>query len=172
MKTNRIVTDEVLLRRLHERIRWDIRVSNSDIVLKVKEGVVHLYGYFDKPYRHSAAMGVVAATEGVFDLIDHSCVLADYYRSDKELDTLIKKQISSWKFLPGEWVSVAVVDGVAKLDGKLCRPRFKAFAGQAVWQLSGIKDCINMIELTDPPKRLRIGAPLPNEFRMENNLDS
>jgi hyperosmotically inducible protein len=92
---------QILLERIQNRIRWDIRVSNSDVSIKVKNGVVTLNGYFDKPYRHAAVVSVIKTTEGVVELKDQSQVVDDYCRTDKELETLISKQILTLPLLPG-----------------------------------------------------------------------
>ncbi len=161
MKTKSINTpDQELLERIQNRIRWDIRVSNSVVSIKVKGGEVILHGYFDKPYRHSAAVSVITTTEGVRIFKDDSQVVDDYYRTDKELESLISKQILALPFLPGEWIDVDVCDGVVKLEGLVFRPRFKAFAARATWELSGIKDCINMIDLKESPEVLRMAHPI------------
>jgi len=39
---NSKLTDEILLEQIQERIQWDIRVSNSDVSVSVKDGVVTL----------------------------------------------------------------------------------------------------------------------------------
>jgi osmotically-inducible protein OsmY len=148
------IDDHRLLERIRARIRWDIRVSNSDISLKVRDGRVTLFGYFDKPYRHAAAVNVITSAEGVKNFEDQSQVLGDYFRTDKELETLISKQVLGMAFSPGEWIDVSVCDGVARLEGRVSRSRHKAFAARATWELSGIKDCINMIEIGETPEVL------------------
>lgn len=159
--------DQKLLARIQNRIRWDIRVSNSDILINVKNGVVTLNGYFDMSYRHGAAVNAITTTQGVMALKDESRVVDDYYRTDKELKILISKQILTLRLLPGEWIDIDVCDGVVKLDGLVYRSRLKAFAARACWELSGIKDCINLISLTKAPEE--IGRPLPklNLFELE-----
>jgi osmotically-inducible protein OsmY len=131
----------------------------------VKDGFVTLLGYFDKPYRHTAALGIIKTTEGVEGFDDQSKVIEDYFRTDKELEILISKQILAMPFIEGEWIDVAVCDGVAKLEGKVFRPRFKAFAARSVWELSGIKDCLNIIEIKDTPNVAEArGILIPVQF--------
>jgi hyperosmotically inducible periplasmic protein len=152
--------DQALLERIQTRIRWDIRVSNSDLMIVVKDGEVTLRGYFDKPYRHSAALSVITSTEGVELFRDESQVVDDYSRTDKELESLISKQVLAVPFLPGEWINVDVCDGVVKLEGLVFRARLKAFAARASWELSGIKDCINSINLKEVPEEIRQSQPI------------
>lgn len=139
--------DELLKNRIFERISWDSRVSNADLHLRVNSGRVIMYGYFDKPFRHTAACETIAGTEGVLQFEDRSVVIDDYYRSDTDLEDLIWRELRQLKQGPGEWLEVNVVDGVATLDGHLKLARDKAFAARVTWELSGIKDCVNRIEI-------------------------
>jgi osmotically-inducible protein OsmY len=139
--------DDSLLKKIKARIRWDIRVSNSDIYLKVKNSVVTLDGCFDKPYRHAAAVNIIKSTDGVTEFKDKSVTVGDYFRTDKELQTLITEQIKTLTLGPEEWIEVSVQSGVVKLIGSVSKPRHKAFASRSVWELSGIKDCLNQIEI-------------------------
>lgn len=152
--------DKDLLKKIQARIRWDIRVSNSDISIDVKNGCVTLHGYFDKPYRHAAALNIITTTDGVADFKDKSQIVEDYFRTDKELEVLITKQVQALPFVSGEWIDVEVCDGVAKLEGRVFRPRLKAFAARATWELSGIKDCINLIDLRPSPAQDKIARPM------------
>jgi osmotically-inducible protein OsmY len=159
MKNNKI-KDKELLKLIQMRVRWDIRVSNSDIAIKVKNGCVHLSGVFDKPYRHAAAVDIIKTTEGVKEFLDHSKIVKGYFRSDKALEILISKQLLSLPLLQGEWIDVEVSKGVARLKGHVFRSRLKAFAARATWELSGVRDCINLIELTASPMDLKKTIPM------------
>jgi osmotically-inducible protein OsmY len=141
----------------------DIRVSNADIVLEVDKGKVTLYGSFDHEYRHAAAISIIKTTEGVMEIEDQAQTLGGYVRTDSDLQALIHNQIRSLPLVPGEWIEVLVSNGVAKLEGQVSRPRFKAFAGTTTWELSGIKDCINLISVTDTPEMIQRIQPA-NEF--------
>ena len=53
----------------------------------------------------------------------------------------------------GEHIEVDVKDGIVKLYGEVYRPRLKAMAVGAVWELSGVRDCQNLIEIIQPPRQ-------------------
>lgn len=55
---------------------------------------------------------------------------------------------------PTEQISVEVVDGFVKLEGVVHSPRQKAHAAGIVWELSGVADCMNLIEIVEPPHAL------------------
>jgi osmotically-inducible protein OsmY len=164
-KTNLYVPeDKRLLDTIKDRIRWDIRVSNSDISVQVKDGVVILDGYFDLPYRHAAALDVIGTTEGLKGIEDRSMVVDDYRRTDKDLEILISKQLLSQNFLSGEWIDVTVRGGVVTLEGAVYRSRLKAFAARSVWELSGVKDCFNLIDLKEIPQTTQSVHPILRMF--------
>lgn len=87
---------------------------------------------------------------------DLSKVTNGYSRTDKEISELITQQINVMPFLPGEWIEVEVVGGVVKLKGCVRRPKLKAFAASATWELSGVRDCINKIEIRERQREIRV----------------
>lgn len=149
MDKSNLVSDKRLEETINNRIRWDIRVSQADVLIKVYNGRVSLYGYFDKPYRHKAVVDIIESTEGVEKLKDLSQVVNDYYRGDKEIESLITNQMTQFPCLKGEWIDIKSADGVVKLEGEVYRPELKAFAAKTVWELSGVQDCINLIQVKD-----------------------
>lgn len=150
MKTWKEIDDQSLSEILVSRIRWDIRVSNSDISMIVKKGKVTLLGYFDADFRHEAAVQVITTTDGVLEFEDRSLVLQDYHRTDQELEVLVNKQILKMDLLPGEWIDVAVSRGSVRLEGSVFRTHIKASAARFAWELSGVRDCLNYIEMRSP----------------------
>jgi hyperosmotically inducible periplasmic protein len=143
------ISDKRLEERINDRIRWDIRVSEADVLVKIHGGKVSLYGYFDKTFRHQAVVDIIVNMEGVAKFKDLSQVVSDYYRGDKEIDSLIAKQLANHHFLKGEWIEAKTADGVVKLEGEVYRSEMKAFASKCCWELSGVQDCINLIQLKD-----------------------
>jgi osmotically-inducible protein OsmY len=148
---NKNTFDSSLIKTIRDRIKGDIRVNNLDIEITVQNGSVILAGDFDKFYRREAAIEIIRSTEGVTELIDESAVITEYFRSDGDLKTLIEKQIQSLPLSSGEWINVSVNDGIVKLDGIVFKPQLKAFAASDSWGLSGIQDCINLIEVRRSP---------------------
>jgi hyperosmotically inducible periplasmic protein len=165
----RITEDDNLFKKIKQRILWDIRVSNQDVSLKVRHGQVILYGYFDKSYRHEAVVSLINSTDGVKQFIDNSQVLRDYYRTDKEIEKLLAKQILNLPLLENEWINIHVKRGVVQLHGQVTKPELKAFAARTSWELSGVQDCQNLIQLCKPTNpELRL-YPTPFQFEYLND---
>lgn len=145
-----------LLHLIKERIEWDKRVSLADLEIVVRSGIVIVNGFVDCSYKKAAALEIVAETEGVWSVEDRIVVLTSYIRSDTEIKKILDQQIEGMIKVHGEHIEVEVLDGVVKLEGEVFRPRLKAMAVAAAWELSGVRDCFNFIEIKQPPHR----APL------------
>lgn len=148
-----------LARILRDRIKWDKRVSLADLDIVVRSGVVIVSGFVDTSYKKNAALEIISETEGVWNIEDRIVVPADYYRSDEEILKILKSQIDELVKIGGEHIEVDVADGVVKLKGEVFRPRLKAMADASAWELSGVRDVLNFIEIRYPPQR----ASLYNE---------
>lgn len=143
-----------LLLKIKDRIKWDKRISLEDLKVDVQGGVVTVSGYVDSAFKHHAALEAISETEGVWSIEDRIIVPQDYYRGDGELRDIIRKQLNDMIKLGDEHIEVDVYDGVVKLEGEVFRPRLKAMADSAVWELSGVRDCLNFIEIKSPPYRV------------------
>lgn len=150
--TNTRETDDNLSRILCERLKWDKRVSLSDLYLTVSGGVVQIKGYVDTTFKKYAAIEVISQTEGVWYVDDQIVVPCDYLRSDEEIKTILMKQIKEIVMIAGEHIEVTVQDSVVRLEGEVLRPRLKALAVANAWELSGVKDVRNLIEIKYPPQ--------------------
>lgn len=144
-------SDSQLLQVICDRVKWDKRVSLSDIDIVVLNGVTIVSGVVDTAFKKNAALEIISGTEGVWSIEDRIVLPIDYYRSDQELEQLILDQIEGLIKIGGEHIEVDVKDGVVKLHGEVYRPRIKAMAVGAVWELSGVRDCQNLIEIREPP---------------------
>lgn len=164
-------TDRKLAHRVRERIRWDKRVSTSDFQVIVTNGHITLMGSVDSLARKRAAVEVVNNTEGVLSVEDQVLVPSCFHRPDSELKRLVEEQIVESGIGPSEHVSVAVEDGHVKLEGVVHSAEKKAQAAGIVWELSGVADCMNTIEIVDPPQPTLRVANEPTAKRLLGGND-
>lgn len=59
-------TDCELGRKIHDRIKWDKRVSAADLDVVVRGNLVIVSGFVDTSYKKNAALEVISDTEGVW----------------------------------------------------------------------------------------------------------
>jgi osmotically-inducible protein OsmY len=145
-----------ILSQIKNRIKWDKRVSLADIRLSMQNDVLTVSGFVDTSYKKHAVLEIVNSIPGLFAIEDRIVVPSDYYRTDEELANIIRDQLCEVLKLGGEHIEVDVVDGVVKLEGEVFRPRLKAMASGIAWELSGVRDCLNFIEIVDPPHRVPV----------------
>lgn len=154
--------DSELARKIHNRLKWDKRVSPADIDIVVRGSAVIVSGFVDTAYKKNAAIEVVSDTEGVWSIEDRIVVPADYFRSDDEIEHILMKQVAEIIKIGGEHIEVEVVDSVVTLRGEVFRPRLKAMAVGSAWELSGVRDVLNLIAIKEPPHRVPLF--MNNEF--------
>ncbi|AFY03197.1 BON domain-containing protein [Bdellovibrio bacteriovorus] len=156
-------SDGELGRKIRDRIKWDKRVSLADLDIVIRDGVIVVSGFVDTCYKKNAALEVISETEGVWTIEDRIVVPADYYRSDEEIQNILQAQIEDMIKIGGEHIEVVVKDAVVRLEGEVFRPRLKATAVGAAWELSGVHDVVNAIEIKEPPRRV----PMTVGFQFE-----
>lgn len=143
-----------LAQKLRERIKWDKRVSEADLDIVVRGGVVIVSGCVDTSYKKNAALEAISDTEGVWAVEDRIVVPVDFHRTDDEITEILMSELTEMIKIDGEHIEIDVMNGVVKLYGEVFRPRLKAMADASAWELSGVKDVINFIEIKDPPRRV------------------
>lgn len=152
-----------LAQKIRDRIKWDKRVSIADLDVVVRGGVVIVSGFVDTSYKKNAALEAISDTEGVWAVEDRIIVPTDYFRTDEEIANILESQLAEMIKIGGEHIEIDVVDGIVKLEGEVYRPRLKAMAVASAWELSGVRDVLNFIEIKDPPRRV----PLTVNFEFE-----
>ncbi|MEN0058513.1 MAG: BON domain-containing protein [Bdellovibrio sp.] len=158
--------DSELARKICERIKWDKRVSLADLEVSVQGSVVVVAGFVDTAFKKNAVIEIISDTEGVWGVEDRIVVPADYFRTDEEITQILKSQLEELIKIGGEHIEVEVSDGIVKLEGEVYRPRLKATAVASAWELSGVRDVLNFIEIKDPPGRV----PLSTDFEFHTRF--
>ena len=139
--------DQNLTKRIQDRIKWDKRVSNTDVHVMSRSGKVTLIGNVDSALKKTAALELARATKGVSSVENQIEVSGNFQRDDAELTNLIRHKISKMALVGKEYISIQVERGVVKLEGIVSSKQKKAQAASFVWELSGTVDCQNNISL-------------------------
>jgi len=167
--------DQNLTKRIQDRIRWDKRVSNTDVHVMSRSGKVTLIGNVDSNTKKLAALELARSTKGVSSVENKIEVSGNFQREDSELANLIRLKISKMALVGKEFISIQVDNGVVRLDGTVSSKQKKAQAASFAWELSGTVDCQNNITLlTDSSQSSSMNPPQsksPLIFEL-NPLDS
>jgi osmotically-inducible protein OsmY len=156
--------DRLIAEHVYNHIYWDKRVSTYDVQILVSHGRVTLLGTVDCPMKKKAAHELTQTIEGVQGIEDQIHVPSQYYRSDQDLREIILEQLRRIGIPEEEFISVAVLEGVVKLDGLVSQPQTKAAAAGIVWELSGVQDCLNFIDIRKPPHSRENRIQIPTEY--------
>jgi osmotically-inducible protein OsmY len=149
--TKTIKNDAELLESIKERIKWDSRLSNSDVIIKVKNSSVEVMGVFESATRKRAIGYILRTTKGVAKFSDYTNVIPSRKRSDTEIQKILSKKINDFYLFDGEWIDIKVSKGEVLYQGVVYRKNLKAFASRMAWELSGVNDCTNLIKIKRPP---------------------
>jgi len=151
-----------LAAKIMERIKWDKRVSPADFDVVVRGSAVIISGFVDTSYKRQAALELISDIEGVWSIEDRIVVPSEYYRTDDELKKILTRELDEMIKIGGEHIELDVVGGIVKLEGEVFRPRLKALAVGLAWELSGVRDVVNNIQIIEPPHRV----PLTMDFKI------
>lgn len=154
------IKNEELHNEIINKFKWDKRINPVDFGIVVKNHTVNISGYVDNFLKKQAALDVLHQIPDVHRVYDNIVVLYDYYRTDIELRKIIEKQISDLMLTHGEHIEVEVVDSIVKLEGEVYRPRIKGLADSICWELSGVHDCYNFIDVVDRPHETQASISL------------
>ena len=158
-----------LSKRIQDRLDWDKRVSLADIHITLNAGQVTVFGKVDSEWRLKAADDIITSTKGVTKVINQIEIPIAFERSDSDLKVLLERRMRTIATAEDELITVRVDHGTVKLEGTLNSLSKKASAVGFVWELSGVKDCENLLKIRSPlpqaPRSVR--GPRMQDFRVD-----
>jgi osmotically-inducible protein OsmY len=142
-------TDIQLQQDVVEELRWDPRVSEKDIAIAVRDGVVTLGGNVDSYAQRIAAERDVEHVAGVKAIANDIEVKlrGDRQRTDADIAHAAVTALQWDIEVPEDAIQVKVDQGFITLEGKVDWYFQKAAAERAVRYLSGVKGVLNHIAI-------------------------
>ena len=132
-------------------LAWDTRVSETDVGVTVRHGIVTLTGTVDSYARKLAAQEAAHRVSGVYDVANDLRVAPP--GSERPGDTTIAAAVRhalEWDALvPHEEIRSTVADGWVTLDGHVRFPREREDAERAVGRLAGVHGVINRLAVSE-----------------------
>lgn len=172
IKSDREVQEDVLL-----ELRWDSRVSETEIGVEVDHGIVTLTGTVDSYAKKLAAKEAAHRVVGVLDVADD--VRVKLPGSPKRTDTQIAQAIRfalEWDaLLPDQKIRSTVSEGWVTLEGEVSTLREKLDAERVVRGLPGVEVVTNRITVAPikaDPVRLRKSIEKALERRAEREAET
>jgi osmotically-inducible protein OsmY len=142
-------TDLQLQQDVVEELRWDPRVSEKDIAIAIRDGVVTLGGNVDSYAQRIAAERDVEHVSGVKAIANDIEVKlrGDRQRADADIAHAAVTALLWDIEVPEDAIQVKVDQGYITLEGKVDWYFQKAAAERAVRYLAGVKGVLNHISI-------------------------
>ena len=155
-------SDSEIKQQVLRELKWDSRITWSEIGVEVLGGVVTLTGTVTSYAKKEAAQAAAHRIAGVLDVANEIEVrpAGDSIRTDADVARAVRHVLQWDAFVPDERIQSTVSDGWVTLEGEVDLWREREDAERAVLRLAGIVGVINKITIM--PRKVD-----PEELREE-----
>jgi osmotically-inducible protein OsmY len=165
-------SDTELERDVGRELRWDSRISTSDINVEVTDAVATLTGTVSSYAKRIAAQEAAHRVEGVLDVANDIQVkpVDLFARTDTEIASAVRSALEWDALVPNEQITSTVSDGWVTLEGGVDYWREREDAERAILRLNGVVGVVNKITIHKRPvdaKELREQI----EYALERRAD-
>src|SRR5712672_3290281 len=147
LATTTFRSDEAIRQDVLFELKWDPKITSSDIAVAVKDGVVTLSGYATTYWEKDAAEKAVKRIYGVRGIANDIEVKLASKRTDPEVARDAVRELESHISIPSDKIKVTVKNGWVTLEGSVDWQYQKALAESSVKKLTGVSGVSNSIEV-------------------------
>ncbi len=168
-------SDTQLQRDVLEELKWEPSITEKEIGVAVKDGVVTLNGYVNSYVEKYNAERTASTVNGVKAVADELKVkLPDSHeRTDTELAHAVVNALKWDIEVPDDRIKATVENGWVELKGDLEWQYQKWAAQAAIRNLTGVKGVSNMLRVK--PKKVstfEVGVKIKDALRRHAELDA
>jgi osmotically-inducible protein OsmY len=167
-----IRTDESIRADVLSELKWDPKITSSDIAIAVKDGVVTLSGYVPTYWEKDAAEKAVKRVYGVRGVANDIEVKLSSTRTDPEVARDAVQELQSHISIPADRIKVTVKNGWVTLDGAVDWQYQKTLAESAVKKLKGVVGVSNIIEVKPRVSPTEIKSKIEEALKRSAELDA
>ena len=147
LATTSIRTDDAIRQDVISELKWDPKITSSDIAVAVKDGVVTLSGFVNSYFEKDEVEKAVKRVYGVRGVANDIEVKLLATRTDPEIARDAVHELESHISLPADKIKVTVKHGWVTLDGSVDWQFQKTLAESSVKKLRGVIGVTNNIEV-------------------------
>lgn len=146
-------TDTEIQQAVLRELTWDTRVSQTEVGVQVKQGIVTLTGSVSNWGKRAAALEAAHRVYGVLDVANdlEVCPLDSARRTDAEVARAVRDTLEWDVLVPDKQIRSTVSEGHVTLEGQVPFHRQLEDAESAVRNLVGVVRVTNRIEVVPPP---------------------
>ena len=165
-------TDQAIREDVLAELRWDPKITSSDIAVAVKDGVVTLSGYVPSYWEKDAAEKAVKRVYGVKGVANDIEVKLTSTRTDPEIARDAVHELENHVSLPHDRIKVTVKHGWVTLEGTVDWQYQKVLAESAVKSLRGVIGVTNNIEVKPKISASEIKSKIEEALKRSAELDA
>jgi len=140
--------DEWVLANVQNAIFLNPNVKVSDIEIKVKDGIVTVFGTVDAYWKQLHVEGLVSEQRGVRGIRNELAVVPTEVYTDQDIAKAVVGALGRSAFVNAGDVNVRVKDGNVTLTGSVPSWSARHAADEAAFYTVGVKDVTNRITAT------------------------
>lgn len=162
-----LIRDDVLF-----ELKWDPKITSTDIAVAVKDGVVTLSGYVSSYWEKDAVEKAAKRVYGVKAVANDVEVKLGLTRTDPEIARDAVHELESHVSLPNDSIKVTVRNGWVTLEGSVDWQYQKSLAESSVDKLKGVIGVTNKIEVKPKASPKEIKGKIEDALRRSAELDA
>jgi osmotically-inducible protein OsmY len=165
-------SDDEIRNSVLMELKWDPKITSTDIGLAVKDGVVTLAGFVPSYWEKDAAEKAAKRVSGVKAVANDLEVKLLTTRTDPEIARDIVHELESHIGIPAENIKATVRSGWVTIEGRVDWQYQKVLAEAAVKKIRGVIGVSNKIEVKAAVSPIDIKSKIEDALRRSAELDA
>ncbi|MGH2459519.1 MAG: BON domain-containing protein [Chloroflexota bacterium] len=142
--------DEQVAADVRAALSRDVWVDDSQVAVRVRDGVVYLSGSVEAYSAKSHAEGDAWGVDGVADVVDAIALDHKPTRADAEISREVRADLDRNLRLEPRAVTIDVQGGTVYLRGTVTTIEQKWLADEIAWWAAGVRDVVNELTVEQP----------------------
>ncbi len=153
-------------------LKYDPKITSSDVAVAVKDGVVTLSGYVSSYWEKDAAEKAVKRIYGVKGVANDLQVRLSLTRTDPEIARDSVHELENHISIPADRIKVTVKNGWITLEGTVDWQYQKTLAESAIKKLRGVLGVTNNIEVKPRVSPSEVKSKIEEALKRNAELDA
>ena len=165
-------TDDQIRQDVIFELKWDPKITSSDIAIAVKDSVVTLSGYAGSYWEKDAAEKAAKRVYGVRAVANDIQVKLMFSRTDPEIARDVVRELESHVSIPADRIKASVKNGWVTLEGSVDWQYQKTLAESSVKGLRGVVGVTNNIEVKPAVSPTEVKGKIEEALKRSAELDA
>ena len=165
-------SDDEIRNSVLTELKWDPKITSTDIGIAVKDGVATLTGFVPSYWEKDAAEKAAKRVSGVKAVANDLEVKLLKTRTDPEIARDIVHQLESHIGIPAENIKATVRSGWVTIEGRVDWQYQKVLAEASVKKIRGVVGVTNKIDVKPAVSPKDIKSKIEDALRRSAELDA